>query len=96
MDTFYGIGYTLGPVLGSWLFPQAGFPAPFLVCGVGLLLTGLASITLVHIPDLQAGQAATPPPDHGPLLSSLLRQPQLLLALLSATATTIAIGYIGK
>ena len=97
VDSTFGVGYSLGPVLGSALHSLAGFPAPFLVCGAGLLVTGLTSLPLVRpLPLLDPAPAPAPSPGTAQLLPRLLTQPRLVLALLSATTTALAIGYIGK
>ena len=36
MDATFGVGYTLGPVLGAFLYQAGGFIAPFLVCGAAI------------------------------------------------------------
>ena len=44
VDATFGLGYTLGPVLGAWLYSRGGFLTPFFVCGVALLATGIIGI----------------------------------------------------
>ena len=36
MDATFGVGYTLGPVLGAFLYQTGGFITPFLVCGAAI------------------------------------------------------------
>ena len=44
LDTTFGLGLSLGPVLGSLLFSFYGFLFPFLACGAAILATGLLSL----------------------------------------------------
>ena len=38
-DTFYGLGCTLGPVIGSFLYALGGFPLPFWVDGAAIFVS---------------------------------------------------------
>ena len=40
MDATFGLGYTVGPVLGAFLYNLGGFLTPFLVCGLAMTGTG--------------------------------------------------------
>uniref|UniRef100_A0AC35TKA5 MFS domain-containing protein n=1 Tax=Rhabditophanes sp. KR3021 TaxID=114890 RepID=A0AC35TKA5_9BILA len=44
METFAGIGYTAGPLIGGVLFDYGGFQLPFIVLGGTLLLTAIISV----------------------------------------------------
>lgn len=48
METFAGLGYTAGPVIGSVLYEYGGFQMPFLVLGILLILATLLSYYLVE------------------------------------------------
>jgi len=51
-ETFFGLGYSIGPVLGSFLYQVGGFSVPFLVVGgVGLVTS---SMLLCAVPKVQA------------------------------------------
>ena len=36
-DAMFGIGYTLGPFIGSILYEAGGFLLPFVLCGAAIL-----------------------------------------------------------
>lgn len=48
METFAGLGYTAGPVIGSVLYEYGGFQTPFLVLGFLLILATFFSVYLVE------------------------------------------------
>uniref|UniRef100_A0A915EMF4 Major facilitator superfamily (MFS) profile domain-containing protein n=1 Tax=Ditylenchus dipsaci TaxID=166011 RepID=A0A915EMF4_9BILA len=48
METFAGLGYTAGPVIGSVLYEYGGFQLPFLVLGACLILATVLSYFLVE------------------------------------------------
>jgi len=57
-ETFFGLGYTIGPLMGSFLYQIGGFQLPFLVVGgIGLV----SGFTLIYsIPKVQAVQGQRP------------------------------------
>lgn len=48
METFAGLGYTAGPVIGSVLYEYGGFQMPFLTLGITLILATILSCYLVE------------------------------------------------
>lgn len=48
METFAGLGYTAGPVIGALLYDYGGFQLPFLVLGTLLILATIVSVFLVE------------------------------------------------
>lgn len=92
LDTTFGLGLSLGPVVGSLLFSLAGFLLPFLACGGAILATGLLSLRLVRpLAAAAEKQISSEQPSARPLLSS----PPLLAALLAtATVAFSAYGYM--
>uniref|UniRef100_A0AC34RRF3 Major facilitator superfamily (MFS) profile domain-containing protein n=1 Tax=Panagrolaimus sp. JU765 TaxID=591449 RepID=A0AC34RRF3_9BILA len=48
METFAGLGYTAGPVIGGVLYEYGGFQMPFFVLGVLLILASILSIFLIE------------------------------------------------
>uniref|UniRef100_A0A1I7S0A7 MFS domain-containing protein n=1 Tax=Bursaphelenchus xylophilus TaxID=6326 RepID=A0A1I7S0A7_BURXY len=48
IETFAGLGYTAGPVIGAVLYEYGGFQMPFLVLGFLLILATVVSIFLVE------------------------------------------------
>ena len=41
IEATFGVGYTLGPVLGAFLYQAGGFNTPFLVCGAAISVTAV-------------------------------------------------------
>ena len=41
IDATFGLGYTLGPVLGAFLYNYGGFLLPFLVSSLALMVSYL-------------------------------------------------------
>lgn len=48
METFAGLGYTAGPVIGGVLYEYGGFLTPFLVLGSIMILAAFFSIYLIE------------------------------------------------
>jgi MFS family permease len=48
METFAGLGYTLGPVIGGILYEYGGFQLPFFVLGALLILATVVSFFLIE------------------------------------------------
>ena len=89
MDATYGLGYTAGPVLGSLLFSLAGFPAPFLACGLAAAGTGAVCVWRCVPPGS--------PEEGGPAPCSplpLLLSPGVLLSLASVAAAAVSVSYV--
>ena len=89
VDATFGLGFSLGPLLGSILFTLGGFLLPFLVCGAALLATGLAALPLVLHTAGPPSATSGAPASHRALLAS----PALLAALAAATTAALAIGF---
>merc|ERR1712130_127206 len=90
LDTTFGLGLSLGPVLGSLLFSFSGFLLPFLACGGAILTTGLLSLPQIGPLTSAAEKHITSGlPSPRPLFSS----PSLLTALL--TTSTVAFSAYG-
>ncbi|CEF61780.1 MFS-type transporter SLC18B1 [Strongyloides ratti] len=49
IETFVGLGYTLGPFFGGALYDYGGYILPFLVLGIFLLVCGIISIFFIKI-----------------------------------------------
>lgn len=49
IETFVGLGYTLGPFIGGILYDCGGYTLPFLILGFFLLACGIASIFFIKI-----------------------------------------------
>lgn len=48
METFAGLGYTAGPVIGGVLYEYGGFQLPFFVLGALLVLATIVSFFLIE------------------------------------------------
>ena len=90
LDTTFGLGLSLGPVLGSLLFSFSGFFFPFLACGAAILATGLLSLPQISPMTRAAEQHIT---DNLPSPRPLLSSPLLLTSLL--TTSTVAFSAYG-
>ena len=90
LDTTFGLGLSLGPVLGSLLFSFSGFLFPFLACGAAILATGLLSLPQISPMTRAAEQHIT---DNLPSPRPLLSSPLLLTSLL--TTSTVAFSAYG-
>uniref|UniRef100_A0A1I7XVW7 MFS domain-containing protein n=1 Tax=Heterorhabditis bacteriophora TaxID=37862 RepID=A0A1I7XVW7_HETBA len=51
METFSGLGYTAGPLIGGFLYEFGGFQTPFLVLGIILILATFLSCWLIESHD---------------------------------------------
>uniref|UniRef100_A0A0N5BDI7 MFS domain-containing protein n=1 Tax=Strongyloides papillosus TaxID=174720 RepID=A0A0N5BDI7_STREA len=49
IETFVGLGYTLGPFIGGLLYDAGGYILPFIVLGVILLICGILSIFFIKV-----------------------------------------------
>lgn len=48
METFAGLGYTAGPLIGGFLYEFGGFMTPFLVLGIILIVATIFSLYLIE------------------------------------------------
>ncbi|CAI2355537.1 unnamed protein product [Caenorhabditis sp. 36 PRJEB53466] len=48
LETFAGLGYTAGPVIGGFFYDIGGFQLPFLVLGIVLLLASILAFFLIE------------------------------------------------
>ena len=48
-DAFYGLGCTLGPVIGAFLYALGGFPLPFWVDGAAIFVRLQQKSMLIRI-----------------------------------------------
>uniref|UniRef100_A0A0K0FIE8 MFS-type transporter SLC18B1 (inferred by orthology to a human protein) n=1 Tax=Strongyloides venezuelensis TaxID=75913 RepID=A0A0K0FIE8_STRVS len=49
IETFVGLGFTLGPFIGGLLYDAGGYYLPFTILGVILLICGILSIFLIKV-----------------------------------------------
>jgi MFS family permease len=94
------IGYTIGPTIGSALYEFGGFSLPFLVLGLLILLSAIASILLIifankvdkNSPKLIEEQQNNNGKKNVSLLR-ILRIPEVSLCLLSVFAVEFALFF---
>ena len=89
MDATFGLGYTLGPALGSLLYSLGGFPTPFLACGLAAAGTGALCVWRCVPPGSPEGDQPAP---CSPL--PLLLSPGVLLPLASVAAAAVSVSYV--
>ena len=90
-DTTFGLGFTLGPVFGSFLYAYYGFLLPFCICGAAIFSTGMLSLPLIGpLSKVAEGHLTSERPPIRPLISS----PFFLTALLTTfTAAFSSFGF---
>ena len=92
LDTTFGLGFSLGPVYGSFMYTVSGFLLPFCVCGAAIFSTGMLSFPLIGaLAQAAEKQLTSQRPPARPLLSS----PLFLTALLAtSTSNFSSFGFI--
>ena len=91
LDTTFGLGFSLGPVFGSFMFTVSGFLLPFCVCGAAIFSTGMLSLPLIGpLTEAAEKHLTSDRPPAGPLFSSSF----FLTALLTtSTAAFASFGF---
>ena len=90
LDTTFGLGFSLGPVFGSFMYTVSGFLLPFCVGGAAIFSTGMLSLPLIGpLTEAAEKHLTSDRPPAGPLFSS----PFFLTALL--TTSTAAFSSFG-
>ncbi|KAL1231476.1 MFS-type transporter SLC18B1 [Trichinella spiralis] len=87
LETFSGIGYTVGPPLGGFLYDLGGFDLPFWSLGVVLIFTLILSLLIIpeQHDNARRGQLH---------MTSLLRVPLVLVEIISITFTAASMSFI--
>ena len=88
MDATFGLGYTVGPVLGAFLYNLGGFLTPFLVCGVAATVTGVLCVWKC-VPRESSNQE-----ESSTSILPALHNPKALVSLLSVTTASISVGFV--
>eukprot|EP00095_Tigriopus_kingsejongensis_P008420 maker-scaffold1403_size43014-snap-gene-0.10 protein:Tk08420 transcript:maker-scaffold1403_size43014-snap-gene-0.10-mRNA-1 annotation:"chromaffin granule amine transporter" len=100
-QTFFGLGYMLGPAVGAALYEVGGFMFPFIL--VGAISTTLSLLLIVTIPDVDQGrtneldQPLNPDPEdtsNNLGLSTLLSCPRIVLAFFDLFCTLCGNGML--
>lgn len=90
LETFFGLGLIVGPMVGGALYAVGGYFLPFVVLGSSLFVTALLTACVLprHPNERDAGQL-------GASLRSVLRIPGVLVCALGICATSTSIGFLG-
>ena len=85
IDTTWGLGSSLGPVIGTFLYEFSGFLLPFCICGAGIFTTGMLSLPLIR--SLRSVEKKSL---ERPSARPLLLSPVFLTALLATSVTAFS------
>lgn len=88
LETFAGLGYTAGPVIGGFFYDIGGFQLPFLVLGIVLLAASVLAFFLIE----NSKDDESSPEDKGML--EILRLPQIWLPIFSVIACAISLSFL--
>lgn len=88
LETFAGLGYTAGPVIGGFFYDIGGFQLPFLVLGIVLLAASVLAFFLVE----SSRDDESSPEDKGML--EILKLPQIWLPIFSVIACAISLSFL--
>ena len=86
-ETFSGLGFMLGPVIGSGLYQLGGFKTPFIVLGVTVIVIGGVATYTLPLNKTTRGR------DFG-TFRTYIRLPAVLVTLLSVFTITFGLGFI--
>lgn len=90
LETFFGLGLIVGPMVGGTLYSVGGYFLPFVVLGSSLFVTALLTACILpkHGNDCDAGHS-------GVSLRKVLRIPGVMVCALGIAATSASIGFLG-
>lgn len=88
LETFAGLGYTAGPVIGGFFYDIGGFQLPFLVLGIVLLVASVLAFFLIE----NTKDDESNPEDKGML--EILRLPQIWLPIFSVVSCAISLSFL--
>uniref|UniRef100_A0A0K0F9X2 MFS-type transporter SLC18B1 (inferred by orthology to a human protein) n=1 Tax=Strongyloides venezuelensis TaxID=75913 RepID=A0A0K0F9X2_STRVS len=87
METFAGIGYTAGPMIGGILYEYGGFQLPFIILGGSLLLTAICSLfTIEKFEDEECSD------NRG--MIGMLKMPLIWIMSVAVTLCAISISFL--
>ncbi|RCN26681.1 hypothetical protein ANCCAN_27592 [Ancylostoma caninum] len=87
METFAGLGYTAGPVIGGFLYEFGGFQVPFLVLGVILIFaTALAWMLIENYKDDDVGASKG--------MIAMLRIPVIWIMVYAIVVCAISLSFL--
>lgn len=88
LETFAGLGYTAGPVIGGLLYDIGGFQLPFLVLGVVLLVAAVLAFFVIE----NSKDDESNPEDKGML--EILKLPTIWLPIFSVISCAISLSFL--
>ncbi|XP_060810410.1 MFS-type transporter SLC18B1-like [Amyelois transitella] len=89
LETFFGLGLIVGPMLGGTLYSFGGYTLPFAVLGSALFCAAVMSC--IVLPRSHDDEDVRPT---GPTMWNLLRIPGVLLSAFSIMATSLSISFL--
>uniref|UniRef100_A0A914GSB4 Major facilitator superfamily (MFS) profile domain-containing protein n=1 Tax=Globodera rostochiensis TaxID=31243 RepID=A0A914GSB4_GLORO len=87
METFAGLGFTVGPVIGGVLYEYGGFETPFFVLGSVLMMASFLSFFLFQEIEDDAS-------DHSTGMLGMLRIPALWLMVFAVVICAISLSFL--
>ncbi|ULT79546.1 hypothetical protein L3Y34_010265 [Caenorhabditis briggsae] len=88
LETFAGLGYTAGPVIGGFFYDIGGFQLPFLVLGIVLLAASVLAFFLIE----NSKDDQSSPEDKG--MMEILKLPPIWLPIFSVVACAISLSFL--
>jgi len=88
METFAGLGYTAGPVIGGILYEYGGFQLPFFVLGGIMLFASLCSIFIVEEIE-EASEPSTPG-----FLRGILKIPFIWILMSAVVLSSVSLYFL--
>ncbi|KAL1491150.1 hypothetical protein ABEB36_011790 [Hypothenemus hampei] len=88
LETFFGLGLTVGPTVGGALFQVGGYTLPFAVMGSALFASAI--LTAIVLPKHESGTDK----ERGPSVFKILKIPGVLLASASIIVTSTSISFL--
>lgn len=86
METFAGLGYTAGPVIGGVLYEYGGFQMPFFVLGIFLLLATVLSYFLIE-------EIGDEPTEDAMDMLSMLKIPEIWMMVFAVIICAISLSF---
>ena len=93
MDATFGLGMTVGPVIGVFLYNIGGFLTPFLVCGVAATVTGVLCVWKCVPRETSDKETTKEKEESSTSILPVLHNPRALVSLLSVTTASISVGF---
>ena len=88
METFAGLGYTAGPVIGGILYEYGGFQLPFFVLGGIMLFASVCSIFIVE--DIEESPESSTPG----FLRGMLKIPFIWILLSAVVLSSVSLYFL--